>query len=98
MPFVQLVEFTTSRIDGVRKFSERYRENAKGKRKVQRGQLCIDRNQPNHYVSITEFKNQDEAIENAMLPETKEFAKNIDELTDGPVIFRSLEVIDAWEG
>ena len=98
MAFIQLVEFATSRIDGVRKFSEKYRADAKGKRKVVRGMLCIDRNRPAHYVTVTEFNNQDEALENANLPETKEFAKNIDELTDGPVIFRSLEVIDSWEG
>jgi quinol monooxygenase YgiN len=98
MGFIQLVEFSTTRIDEVRKLSEKYQADTQGKRKVLRGTLCVDRNTPDRYVVVAEFRSPEEAMENSNLPETQAFAKAMDELADGPAAFRDLEVIDSWEG
>jgi quinol monooxygenase YgiN len=98
MGFIQLVEFSTTRIDEMKQLSDKYQADSEGKRKVVRGTLCVDRNTPNRYVVVAEFRSPEEAQENSNLPETQAFAKAMDELCDGPAAFRDLEVIDSWEG
>jgi quinol monooxygenase YgiN len=97
MGFIQLVEFSTTKPDEVRKLADKYREDSQGKRTVVRGHLCLDRNTPDHYVTVAEFRSPEEAAQNSDLAETQEFAKAMDQLVDGPVIFRDLEVVDSWE-
>jgi quinol monooxygenase YgiN len=98
MGYIQLVEFSTTKIDQIQELSNKYRTDSQGKRTVQRGTICVDRNSPNHYVVIAEFASTEDGRKNSNLPETQEFAKKMDELVDGPTVFRDLEVVDSWEG
>ncbi len=98
MGFIQLVEFSTDKVEEMRKLSDQYREESEGKRSVGRGTLCRDRNQPDHYVVIAEFESPEAAQKNSNLPETQAFAKKMDELAGGTTTFRDLEVVDSWEG
>lgn len=98
MGFIQLVEFTTDKIDEMRKLADQYQKDSEGKRKVSKGTLCVDRNQAGHYVVVAEFESPEAAQENSNLAETQEFAKKMDDLAGGSTRFRDLEVLDSWEG
>ena len=92
MPFVQIIEFTTSRLGDIEALMDEWTEKTAGKRKAQRGLLTADRDQPNRYVQIVEFPSYDEAMENSKLPETAEISQKLGNLCDGPVAFRNLDV------
>ncbi len=92
MAFVQIIEFTTSRLADVEAVMDDWTAKTKGKRKAQRGLLTADRDQSNRYVQIIEFPSYEEAMENSDLPETAEAAAKLLELCEGPPTFRNLDV------
>ena len=98
MPFIQVIEFSTGKIDEMRKLVEDFRSNTEGRRTVAKGTICADRDQSDRYVNIVEFESYEAAMENSNLPETTEFAKRMAELCDGPPTFRNLDVIESFEG
>ena len=46
MSFVQMFQFTTSDLDGIRRVDEEWRKATEGKRTVRREVIAADRNQP----------------------------------------------------
>lgn len=97
MAFVQVIEFTTTRIDEMRKLVDEFRASTEGTRTVTRATTCADRDQPDRYVNIVEFPSYEDAMRNSNLPETTAFAQRMNELCDGPPTFRNLDVIDSFE-
>ncbi|MCW2790232.1 MAG: hypothetical protein JWP56_2535 [Aeromicrobium sp.] len=93
--FVQIIEFTTTRIDEVRALGDEWREKADGGLAL-RGTITADRDRPNTYLNIVEFESFETAMENSNRPETTAFAARMTELCDGPAIFRNLDVLDSW--
>ena len=92
MSFVQLVEFSTSRIDEVIKLAEEMRaQNPEAARSV-RVLACADRDRPNQYVTVAEFPSYEAAMENSNRPEVSQFAAKMAEICDGPPTFRNLDV------
>ncbi len=83
MAFVQLVEFTSKDTDQIRTLTARYQEETKGSRTTLRALICADRDLPDRYVVVTEFASYDDAM-----------AK----LTEGPLSYRNLEVIETLTG
>lgn len=95
--FIQIIEYTTTRIDEVRQATEKFRESRSASQTpvpVIRGTITADRDRANTYLSIVEFPSNEIAMENSARPETSAFAARLAELCDGPPRFYNLDVID----
>jgi hypothetical protein len=92
MSFVQIIEFTTNRIDDVEALVSEWETQTAGRRTAQRGTFSQDRDRPNTYVQIVEFPSFEDAMANSALPETASFAERLAQLCDGPIGFRNLDV------
>ena len=93
MPFIQIIEYKTSRIDELNAALDGWLEATKGKRAATRGVQTKDREASDTYVQIVEFPSYEEAMANSDLPETSEFAAKLVSLCDGPPSFRNLDVL-----
>jgi len=93
MPFIQIIEYRTSRIDELTAALDGWLDKTKGKRAATRGVQTQDRDAANTYVQIVEFPSYEEAMANSKLPETSEFAAQLASLCDGPPTFRNLDVL-----
>lgn len=95
MAFIQLVEFSTTRIDELRQMTDRLRDDANAAgAAAPHASICADRDTPNRYVVVVEFPSYEEAMENSNRPEVTAFAQEMAKLCDGPPTFRNLDVID----
>jgi quinol monooxygenase YgiN len=92
MPFVQIIEFTTTRPDEIEALTKEWEAKTEGRRTAQRGTLTQDRDRPDTYVQIVEFPSYEDAMANSELPETASFAERVSALCDGPMVFRNLDV------
>ena len=90
--FVQLIEFTTSKFDEMEKLNDEWRE-----RHPDRGfnwmLLGADRDKPGSYVTMVSFDSYDAAMKNSEDPLTTEYSEKVSALTDGPPVFRNLDVV-----
>ena len=93
MPFIQIIEYKSSRIEELDAAFDGWLEATKGKRAAARGVQTKDRDTTNTYVQIVEFPSYEEAMANSNLPETSEFAAKLASLCDGPPTFRNLDVL-----
>jgi len=93
MRFIQMFEFTTTRIDEVDALMEKWVAQSEGRRRVDRSVLTAYRDRPQTYVQIVEFASYEEAMQNSALPETAEFAQGLAELCEEPPRFRNLELV-----
>ena len=98
MAFIQVIEITTTRSDEVEALVAEWREKTEGRRTAQRGTFTQDRDRPNTYVQIVEFPSYEDAMANSNLPETQSIAEKLAELSDGPMLFRNLDVrsVEEW--
>jgi hypothetical protein len=71
MGFVQIIDFTTSRYDDVRKVEDEWTAATDGIWTTPRWMIGRDRDRPNHYVEVVEFPSYAEAMKNNDLPQTK---------------------------
>ena len=92
MPFVQIIEMTTTRPDEVEALVSGWRAQTAGRRTAQRGTFTKDRDRPNVYVQIVEFPTYEDAMANSDLPETASFAEGVALLCGCPMQFRNLDV------
>ncbi len=92
MPFIQVIEMTTTRADEVEALVSEWRAETEGRRTAQRGTFTKDRDLPDVYVQIIEFPSYEDAMANSDLPETASFAGRLALLCDGPMRFRNLDV------
>jgi quinol monooxygenase YgiN len=90
--FVQMVEMSTSRIDEMRTFNEEWRAKNPD-RLFDWSIVAQDRDNPGKYVAIVHFENYDVAMKNSDDPRTAEYAAKMQELSDGPVEFKNLDVV-----
>ena len=90
--FVQIIEFTTSRIDDIRAMNDQWRESHPDIGPL-RITVTADRDRPNTYCSIVEFSSYEEAMRNSEDPQTGEWAAKMAELCDGEPTFRNLDTI-----
>lgn len=90
--FVQVIEWTSSRIDEVKALNDQWRERfpEMGPRHVLG---CADRDRDNAYMTIVEFESYEAAMNNSQDPATSEFAEKMSALCDGPPTFRNLDVV-----
>jgi quinol monooxygenase YgiN len=92
VPFIQLIEVTTTRLDEIQPLMDEWVARTEGRRSTHRSTLTADRDRPNVYVQIVEFPSYEAAMANSNLPETSEFAGKLTKLCDGPPVFRNLDV------
>jgi hypothetical protein len=93
VPFIQIIEYKSSRIEELNAALDGWLEATKGKRAATRGVQTKDRDTPNTYVQIVEFPSYEEAMANSNLPETSEFAAKLASLCNGSPTFRNLDVL-----
>jgi quinol monooxygenase YgiN len=98
MPFIQIVEFSTSKFEEMKALSDKYRADSEGKRASTRAYICADRDEPGHYAVIAEFPSYEAAMENSNLPETQALAEAMGRLADGPASYSNLDVVEVIEG
>jgi quinol monooxygenase YgiN len=94
--FVQIVEFTTSRIEEVQALIDERRAQLEAGSTVQRLTATADRDRPGYYLTIIEFDSYQAAMENSNRPETSEFSAAMAKLCDGPPNFHNLDVWQTW--
>lgn len=94
MAFVQIIEFSTSKFDEVKKVGDDWEAAAGTDRKARRRVLCRDRDNESRYFNIVFFDSYEDAMNNSALPATAEFAQKMDALTDGDSKFYNLDVLD----
>ncbi|HUP87519.1 MAG TPA: hypothetical protein VM143_17840 [Acidimicrobiales bacterium] len=94
MAFVQIIEYTTSKAEEMRKVGEEWEQAAAGEAKARRRVLCQDRDQAGRYFNIVFFDSHEEAMANSDLPVTGEFAQRMMALADGPPTFYNLDVVE----
>src|SRR3954462_10547367 len=95
--FVQIIEFSTTRPDEIRRLVNEYRDKRMAEDRTgtqPRGVLVKDRERANTYVNIVEFPSYEEAMENSNRPDTSEFAAEMAKLCDGPPTFRNLDLVE----
>jgi hypothetical protein len=93
MPFVQVIEFNTSRFDDADQYIDEYRKATEGRRTANRVRVCEDRDNPGHYFTIAEFDSYEAAMRNSQMPETQKLSEQLATLADGPATFYNLEVL-----
>jgi quinol monooxygenase YgiN len=92
MPFVQLIEFQTDRIEELNTVTDEWLKESADWRTATRAQLGEDRDRPGTYIQVVEFPSYEAAMENSNRPATARFAAQIAALCDGPAIFRNIDV------
>ncbi len=95
MEFVQIVEFSTSKIDEVQSALAEYRDKrtAAGAEMPLQVLECQDRDRANTFVAIVRFSSAEKAMENSDHPDTAAMAQHLMTLCDGPPTFRNLDLV-----
>ena len=93
MSFVQIIEFRTGDLDGVRKLDEEWQRATAGKRTARRQIVTRDRNQPDRCLAMVFFDSYESAMENSRLPETEAIAAQYSVFVDGQPVFHDLDII-----
>ncbi len=92
--FMQIIEFRTSDIKGVRRTDQEWMQATEGKRTVRRQLLARDRTDPGRYFAIEFFDSYESAMENNDLPETQAAAEQYMKLSDDEPTFYDLDIIE----
>jgi len=93
MAFMQIIEFRTADIDGVRQIDDDWRRATEGRRTARRELLARDHSDPNRYFAVVYFDSYESAMENSELPETKALAEQYMKVSDGPPVFYDLDIL-----
>lgn len=94
MGFIQIVEFTTDKIDEMRELGRQY-EAENGRRDVN-GAVYKDRDREDTYLVIAEFDSYEAAMENSNRPETQALAEQMGKLASGPASYRNLDLVERF--
>jgi Protein of unknown function (DUF1059) len=90
--FVQLVEFHARDLDRFRSLVERWRERIGREATARWALVTANRDRPDTYVELVAFPDHASAMRNSEHPATAEFAKDMQEATEGEATFRNLDV------
>lgn len=97
MAFVQIIEYTTTKIPEIEALLSEWVAATQGRRSASRSLMTRDRDRPDTYVTVVEFPSYGEAMANSALPETAAFAGKLSALCVSGPTFRNLDVIRAEE-
>jgi hypothetical protein len=90
--FVQIIEFHTRDLERFRSLEEQWRERIGRDATARWAVLAADRDRPDTFVELVGFPDYASAMRNSEHPVTTEFAKKMQEATDGEAAFRNLDV------
>jgi hypothetical protein len=90
--FVQLIEFHTGELDRFRALAEEWRDRIGREATATWAVITADRDRPDTYVELVGFPDFAAAMRNSENPVTSDFAKRMQEATDGESHFRNLDV------
>jgi len=93
MKFTQDIEFRTSQIDEFNARLDEWKASTEGRRIPHRAVLRKDRDAEDIYVLTVEFSSYETGMENSNRPETGEFAAFLQQISEGPLGFRNLDVV-----
>ena len=91
--FLQLIEFHARDLDGFGRIVEEWRERMGRESTVRWGLVAADRDRPGTYVEVVAFPDHASAMRNSEHPVTSDFAKQMQEVTEGEASFRNLDVV-----
>jgi predicted small metal-binding protein len=91
--FLQLIEFHARDLEGFRATAEQWRERMGRETTARWGVVAADRDRPDTYVEVVAFPDFDAAMRNSEHPVTADFAKRMQEVTEGEASFRNLDVV-----
>jgi hypothetical protein len=90
--FVQLVEFHAGDLDRFLALATEWRERIGREATATWAVLTADRDRPDTYVELVGFPDHAAAMRNSEHPVTADFAKRMQEATEGEAGFRNLDV------
>jgi hypothetical protein len=90
--FVQLIEFSTDRIDELRSLEQQWLDAIGSDRTAVWGLVGSDRSEPRRYVQVVGFPDAEMAAANSKHPATGRIAEQLRALCDGDPVFRDLDV------
>ncbi len=93
MPFVQIIEITTTKVAEIEELMNGSMAATQGRRSASRSTLAEDRERPDTYVQVVEFPSYEEAMANSALPETTAFAEKLSALCLSGPTFRNLDLV-----
>lgn len=94
MSFIQIIECHTSHFDEIQALDREWEKATEGRRTLQRSIVARDRNDPTRHLIFAFFDSAEAAKKNSDLPETTQFAEKMAKLTDGPMQFSDLDIVD----
>ena len=94
MPFVQIIQFRTSRFDEMRELEEEWDARARERGTARRVLNCQDRNDPSRYFTLAFFDSYESAMENSHDVTTEELSQRMAALADGPPTFFDLDIVE----
>ena len=92
MPFIQIIEFTTSRPDQVEALVDEWRAKTRARRTAQRGTFTQDRDRRDVYVQIVESLAARRLRPTLTCPRRPKSPQRLAQLCNGPIQFRNLDV------
>ncbi|MGY1822601.1 DUF1059 domain-containing protein [Geodermatophilus sp. SYSU D00079] len=92
--FLQLIEFRARGLGEFRRLAEEWRERMGRETTARWGVVAADRDRLDTYVEIVAFPDHASAMRNSEHPVTAEFAKRMQEATEGEASFRNLDVAE----
>lgn len=90
--FVQLIEFHTPDPERFRAAVEEWRDRIGSQATARWALMTADRDRPDTFVQLVAFPDYASAMRNSDHPATAEFAKKLQEATEGEAGFRNLDV------
>ena len=93
MKFSQVITFKTSRIEEFNAKLDDWKTKTEGRRIPHRASLQRDRDNDGVYLLVVEFDSYEIGMENSSRPETADFASFLNDLSEGPLEFRNLDVL-----
>ena len=90
--FLQLIEFRTRDLSAFESLAELWRERIGQEATARWAVVAADRDRVDTYVEVVAFPDFDAAMRNSEHPVTNDFAKQMQEATDGEAGFRNLDV------
>ena len=90
--FLQLIEFHAGDPDRFMALANEWRERIGSETTARWAVVGADRDRPDTYVEVVAFPDFDSAMRNSGHPATAEFAKKLQDVTDGETSFRNLDV------
>lgn len=94
MSFIQVIDYETKDAKAVDRAHDEWKNATEGKRSAQRVLRSKYHDDPGRFCDIVFFDSYEDAMRNSDLPETKEFAKKLQDAADGEPQYWNLDLVE----